>query len=333
MPLQSHSRFMAFDLMPKTTKRELAKWAELITDDIVRLTAGQPVLADPAAQFAGTPARLTITVGFSPNLLSKIGAEPPSGFGELPDFKIDRLTPEYSDGDILIQVSSDDPISLFYASRALTRDTQEFAKPRWSQQGFSNAAGVTPVGHTQRNLMGQIDGTDNPVPETELFNKQVWIEAGPAWAVGGTQLVLRRIQMNLDTWDRLSTDSKEGVIGRKLSNGAPLGKQNETDLPDLSAEDENGMKVIPPYAHIRKAAGKPEQQFFRRPFNYEVPGFEAGLLWTAYCADIATQYVPIQTALDDGDLLNLWTTPIGSSVWILPKGFEKGQTLAAELFS
>jgi len=323
---------MAFDISPSTNKADLAKWAELITDDIERLTSGKPVLADPSAEFAGTPARLTVTVGFSPALLRKIGAESPAGFGQLPSFKIDRLKPEYSDGDILIQVSTDDPIALFYASRALSRDTESFAKPRWVQQGFSNAAGVTRTGQTQRNLMGQVDGTDNPVPGTAQFDRQVWISAGPAWAIGGTQLVLRRIQMNLDTWDRLSTDSKEGVIGRKLSNGAPLGKQNETDIPDFEAEDENGIKVIPPYAHIRKAAGKPEQQFFRRPFNYEVPGEEAGLLWTAYCANVEDQYVPIQTALDEGDLLNLWTTPVGSSVWILPKGFKQGQVLAAELF-
>lgn len=333
LPLQSHSRFMAFDLLPNTKKSDLAKWAELITDDIVRLTSGKPVLADPSAEFAGTPARLTVTVGFSPSLLRKIGAENPAGFGELPSFKIDRLKPDFSDGDILIQVSTDDPIALFYASRALSRDTESFAKPRWVQQGFSNAAGVTRTGQTQRNLMGQVDGTDNPVPNSSVFEKQVWISEGPAWAIGGTQLVLRRIQMNLDTWDRLSTDSKEGVIGRKLSNGAPLGKQNETDLPDLDAEDENGIKIIPPYAHIRKAAGKPEQQFFRRPFNYEVPGEEAGLLWTAYCANIENQYVPIQTALDEGDLLNIWTTPVGSSVWILPKGFEAGEVLASQLFA
>ena len=324
---------MSFDLLPNTKKSDLAKWAELITDDIVRLTSGKPVLADPSAEFAGTPARLTVTVGFSPNLLARIGAEIPSGFKPLPSFNIDRLKPEYSNGDILIQVSSDDPIALFYASRALSRDTESFAKPRWVQQGFSNAAGVTPTGHTQRNLMGQVDGTDNPAPNSSVFKKQVWIPKGPAWAVGGTQLVLRRIQMNLDSWDRLSTDSKEGVIGRKLSNGAPLGKQNEADLPDLEAVDENGIKIIPPYAHIRKAAGKPEQQFFRRPYNYEVPGEEAGLLWTAYCASIEDQYVPIQKTLDEGDLLNLWTTPVGSSVWVIPAGFKEGEVLASNLFA
>lgn len=333
LDLQAHARFIAFDVPEKIQKPDLAKWADLITDDINRLTNGEPVLADPAGQFAGHPARLTVTIGFGPNLLKRLKIETPPGFNQLPSFKVDRLTPEYSDGDILIHVAADDPLTLFHASRALIRDTEGFANLRWVQEGFANAIGVTNPGSTQRNLMGQIDGTDNPVPGTDQFNQQVWIQEGPEWAIGGTQLVLRRIKMNLDTWDRLSTDQKEGVIGRKLSNGAPLGGKNERDLPNLDAVDENGIKVIPPYAHIRKAAGKPEQQFFRRPFNYEVPGIEAGLLWTAYCANIEKQYIPIQRTLDEGDLLNLWTTPVGSSVWLIPRGFKSGGILAAELFA
>lgn len=333
LDLQAHSRFIAFDVSTKTTKADLAKWAELITDDIIRLTKGEPVLADPTEQFAGHPARLTVTIGFSPNLLRRLNIEGPEGFSELPAFKIDRLAPEYSDGDILIHVSADDQITLFHAARALTRDTEGFANLRWVQEGFSNSAGVNRPGTTQRNLMGQVDGTDNPELGTDLFNDLVWIKDGPDWAIGGTQLVLRRIKMNLDSWDRLSSDQKEGVIGRKLSNGAPLTGTRERDLPNLDAVDDKGMKIIPPYAHIRKAAGKSGQQFFRRPFNYEVPGKEAGLLWTAYCANLTEQYVPVQTALDDGDLLNLWTTPVGSSVWVIPRGFRNGETLAAGLFA
>ena len=333
LDLQAHSRFIAFDVITKTTKADLAKWAELITDDIIRLTKGEPVLADPTEQFAGNPARLTVTIGFSPNLLLRLNIEGPEGFSELPAFKIDRLTPEYSDGDILIHVSADDQLTLFHAARALTRDTEGFANLRWVQEGFSNSAGVNRPGTTQRNLMGQVDGTDNPELGTDLFNDLVWIKDGPDWAIGGTQLVLRRIKMNLDSWDRLSSDQKEGVIGRKLSNGAPLTGARERDLPNLDAVDDKGMKIIPPYAHIRKAAGKSGQQFFRRPFNYEVPGKEAGLLWTAYCANLTEQYVPVQTALDDGDLLNLWTTPVGSSVWVIPRGFSNGETLAAGLFA
>ena len=333
LELQAHTRFISFDLNKETYKSDLSRWATLITDDIERLTIGEPVLADPSEQFTGTPSRLTITVGFGPSLFERIGVDLPIGFAKLPSFNIDRLQSEYSDGDILLQVSADDPLTVFHASRSLIRDTESFATLRWAQDGFTNAAGVSKPGARQRNLMGQVDGTDNPAIGSEHFARQVWVEEGPTWAVGGTQLVLRRIRMNLDTWDRLSTSQKEEVIGRKLSNGAPLGKSLETDFPDFDAVDENGLKVIPTFAHIRKASGSPDEVFFRRPFNYEVPGVEAGLLWTAYCADLSKQYLPVQQRLDKGDLLNMWTTPIGSAVFFIPRGFRKGEILAAELFS
>jgi dye decolorizing peroxidase len=83
LDLQAHSRFIAFDVLSKTTKVDLGRWAELITDDIRRLTAGKPVLADPTEQFAGNPARLTVTVGFGPALLKRLGVEVPKGFTEL----------------------------------------------------------------------------------------------------------------------------------------------------------------------------------------------------------------------------------------------------------
>jgi dye decolorizing peroxidase len=60
---------------------------------------------------------------------------------------------------------------------------------------------------------------------------------------------------------------------------------------------------------------------------------ESGLLWTAYAADITKQYVPVQTRLAEFDLLNQWTTPVGSAVFALARGVEPGQILAEELFN
>jgi dye decolorizing peroxidase len=236
-------------------------------------------------------------------------------------------------------VGADDLQILSHATRAILRDCESFADVRWQQAGFTNAVGSSPEGKTQRNLMGQVDGTDNPEFGTNDFARQVWISAGPAWAVGGTQLVLRRIQMNLNTWDMLGRTDKEEVIGRHLDTGAPLGKSRERDPIDFSAKKANGLDVIPPFAHIRRASATgPDEQFFRRPFNYQVVGatpgtLDTGLLWTAYSANLSKQYLPVQQRLADFDLLNKWTTPIGSAVFAMARGFEPGQILAEELFS
>jgi dye decolorizing peroxidase len=275
-----------------------------------------------------------VTVGFGPGLFSKLGLEDqrPDSLQDLPSFKVDALREEFSGGDVLLHVSADDPIVLSHAVRTLVSDSIAFASVRWTQQGFSNAQGVVPSGVRQRNLMGQVDGTDNPQFGTEDFNNLVWINEGPQWIRGGTILVLRRIAMQLGRTD------KEQVIGRHLDTGAPLGSKNETDPLDLGAVDERGLKVIPNFAHVRRASPtNPKERFFRRPFNYEVGTAadgtpDVGLLWTAYQKNINEQYLPVQKRLDEFDLLSKWTSPIGSSVWGIAHGVKKGNVLAEDLF-
>ncbi|WP_138275797.1 Dyp-type peroxidase [Rhodoluna limnophila] len=339
--LQTFTNFVAFDLAPGTDKAAALRWMTLLNDDIARLTQGDPTLADAQPQLVLGPARLTVTVGFGPSLFSKLGLESqmPESFKDLPAFKIDALKPEFSGGDVLLHISADDPIVLSHAVRRLITDSLTFASVRWSQQGFSNAQGVVPHGVRQRNLMGQVDGTDNPAFNTDDFNNLVWIQDGPSWIQGGTIMVFRRIAMQLNTWDQLGRTEKEQVIGRTLDTGAPLGKVNETDPIDFDARDKNGLKVIPDFAHIRRAhAHAPGERFFRRPFNYEV-GVSAdgnpdvGLLWTAYQRNLDTQFIPVQRRLEQFDLLNKWTTPIGSAVFAIAKGVQPGQVLAAELFA
>jgi dye decolorizing peroxidase len=51
---------------------------------------------------------------------------------------------------------------------------------------------------------------------------------------------------------------------------------------------------------------------------------DVGLLFAAYAADIGAQFVPIQQRLAEQDLLNTWTTPVGSAVFALPPGTQPG---------
>lgn len=336
---QAVTNFVAFDLKAGSTRSDMRRWMSLLTDDISRLSKGQPVLADPSPELAVGAARLTATLGFGMQFFQKLGLQSqiPDGFIELPSFKMDNLQDRFSAGDVLLHVSADDPIVLANASRALIRDSMPFSTVRWMQNGFTHSPGMIPGGVSHRNLMGQVDGTENPKFGSQDFQDVVWINSGPEWIRGGTLLVLRRIAMQLDTWDQLGTPEKEEVIGRKLSNGAPLTGVNENDVPDLSARYPNGLKVIPDFAHIRRAApNKPGERIFRRPFSYhEGVGPDGrpdvGLLWTAYQKNIETQYLPIQRRLEQLDLLNEWTVPIGSATFAIPKGVLEGEQLAEGL--
>ena len=341
LDIQAVTNMVAFDIKESMTKADMLRWMRLLTDDIARLTAGEPVLADPAPELAIGAARFTAYVGFGPSLFSKLGleAQMPEGFADLPAFGVDQLEERYSGGDVLIHIAADDPVVLAHGTRGLVRDSMPFASVRWVQPGFAHSPGMIPAGLTHRNLMGQVDGTANPELGSSDFDSVVWINDGPEWIKGGTLLVFRRIAMQLDTWDQLGTPSKEEVIGRKLSNGAPLTGERETDVPDLGARHPNGLLVIPEFAHIRRAAPQESgERIFRRPFSYD-NGMNArgtmdvGLLWTAYQRDISKQYLPIQRRLEQLDLLNQWTVPIGSAVFAIPGGVQGSELLAEALFS
>ena len=65
-------------------------------------------------------------------------------------------------------------------------------------------------------------------------------------------MVVRRIHMNLDTWDELTRDRQESAIGRNLAVGAPLTGEAEADDLDLDAT-EDGVPVIALDAHARRS--------------------------------------------------------------------------------
>ncbi|MGK3885395.1 Dyp-type peroxidase, partial [Enterococcus faecium] len=91
--------------------------------------------------------------------VARAGAAAPDWLRPLPAFTIDRLRPEYGDGDLLLQIAADDPVTVAHATRMLLKDARAFAAPRWVQQGFRRAHGTTRPGTTMRNLFGQVDGT------------------------------------------------------------------------------------------------------------------------------------------------------------------------------
>lgn len=50
-------------------------------------------------------------------------------------------------------------------------------------------------------------------------------------------------------------------------------------------------------------------------------------------ADVEAQFVPVQRRLDELDLLNEWTAPVGSAVFAVLPGVRPGQVLGAALLA
>jgi dye decolorizing peroxidase len=321
-PAQARTVLLALDVGEEVDRTRLAAVMRLLSDDAARLTRGAPALADADPELAADPGRLTVTFGFGLDLLERTGlAEAlPAGAAPLPAFSVDRLEDRWSGGDLLIQVCGDGDLAVSHAVRMLVKDSRSFARVRWTQRGFLQAPAG---GGTPRNVLGQIDGTGNPDPDSSAFDAAVWFggDAGPL--AGGTTMVLRRMRTDLDEWDRLDAVGKDRVIGRRISDGAPLTGETEDDPVDLAALEDTGLPVIPAAAHVRRAAETGET-ILRRPYNYD-DGPDAdgnpdtGLLFIAYQADVG-QFAAIQERLAEADLLNDYAVPIGSAVFVLPPG-------------
>lgn len=282
------------------------------------------------------PASLSITLGLGAELFDRgdLGDRLPDRMEPLPAFATDDLVPDRCDGDLVLHVAAEDSVVVSTAVGHLLSLVREHVRVRWSLPGFQRSTVVAEdPGATPRNLMGQIDGTVNPHPSEALFDVQVLAthpEPGWEWMDGGTYVVVRRIRMLLDDWFALETQEREETVGRRLSNGAPLGGRNEDDLPDLSARHPDGNPVIAENAHIRLAA--PENtlgaRMLRRGFSYDL-GWDhdgirqAGLLFTAWQADPRTGFTPVQRALDDGgDALNAYIRHEGSALFAVPASHE-----------
>ena len=328
---QSNATFLALDFKSDLKKEAIGRWMRVLTSDASLLSQGKSIIGDPQGEMSENPARLTITFGFGYSLFKKVNNEAvwPLEITTLPSFSIDKLQSRWSGGDLLIQIAGDNPLSIFHAAHVLQRDSQPFASLRWQQRGFLDPAGIN-EGKTTRNLMGQLDGSANPQIGTKAFHNRTWKD-------NTTSLVIRRIEMNLGTWDSLSANVKSEVIGRSLKDGAPLSGGNEKSKPNFTMKFNESMTAISKSSHLRRAFTQGDLGLVRRGYNYDdgyesAGNHEVGLIFVSYQMKVK-QFVEIQKRLATLDSLNQWTTPIGSALFFIPEGVTEGEWIGQRYFS
>ncbi|MFD5389666.1 iron uptake transporter deferrochelatase/peroxidase subunit [Streptomyces sp. NPDC127074] len=341
-PLQAHGHLLAFDLAPGANRKAAAALLRRWSRTAQELMAGEAPADDTGIALDAGPSSLTVTFGFGRTFFGKTGLDGqlPEALAPLPDFVSDALDPKRSNGDLWIQIGADDALVAFHALRALQREAGSTARLRWQMNGFNRTPGATDRPMTTRNLMGQIDGTNNPKPADDDFERRIFVpEKGePAWLAGGSYAVVRRIRMLLDTWDHLSLERQEKVVGRRKSDGAPLSGGTETTPVRLDKVNGDGALAIAGAAHVRVAAPASNQgaAMLRRPFSYH-DGFrddgapDAGLLFIAWQADPMKGFVPVQRKLDLGDDLSRFLRHEASALFAVPPGCAPGQYVGQAL--
>ncbi|MEU6809595.1 iron uptake transporter deferrochelatase/peroxidase subunit [Streptomyces sp. NPDC046831] len=342
-PLQARGHLVAFDLVAGAGRKEAAALLRRWSAAAERLMAGEAAPHDDTdvARDAG-PSSLTITLGFGHGFFDRtgLGKQRPAALDPLPDFSSDRLDKARSDGDLWVQIGANDALVAFHALRTLQKEAGSAARVRWQMNGFNRSPGATAHPMTTRNLMGQIDGTRNPKPADADFDRRVFVpdDGEPAWMAGGSYVVVRRIRMLLDDWEKLPRAEQEAVIGRRKSDGAPLSGGGETTEMDLERTGKDGRVVVPLNAHARIT--RPDQNggaaMLRRPFSYH-DGFDAdgvpdaGLLFVCWQADPLRGFVPVQRKLDRGDALSPYIRHEASGLFAVPGGAAQGEYVGQRL--
>ncbi|MFE0316091.1 MULTISPECIES: iron uptake transporter deferrochelatase/peroxidase subunit [Streptomyces] len=342
-PLQSRGHLLAFDLVPGAGRKEAAALLRRWSDTARRLMAGEfDAEGDSDVARDAGPSSLTLTFGFGHSFFARTGLEKqrPAALDPLPAFSSDRLDRARSDGDLWVQIGADDALVAFHALRAVQKDAGAAARVRWQMNGFNRSPGATARPMTTRNLMGQVDGTRNPKPEEPDFDERIFVpeQGESAWMANGSYVVVRRIRMLLDDWEKLSLRDQEGVIGRRKADGAPLSGGDETTEMDLEKTDAKGNLVVPFNAHARIT--RPDQNggaaMLRRPFSYhdgiDADGTpDAGLLFVCWQADPLRGFVPVQRKLDRGDALTPFVRHEASGLFAVPGGAAEGEYVGQAL--
>ena len=355
---QNHVYFVSLDVT--TSKKEdlvqlfkdWTKAAALLSEGkaVGDLSSNEFLPPKDTGEAAGlSPSNLTVTFGVGPSLFVKdnqdrfgLKHKQPKELMDLPKFPLDALEDEWTGGDLCIQACADDLQVAFHAVRNLIRIARGKAILRWAQTGFQRTKQADPKNETPRNLFGFKDGTANPdVNNEEQMNKQVWVQPGdgPNWLANGSYLVVRRIQMFIEVWDRTTLKDQENTFGRYRENGAPIGQKTEFEKLDLKQKNEKGEYSIPADSHTRLSHGDGSQQILRRAYSYsdgmdlKTGSFDAGLLFLCFQRAPSKQFIPIQNRLATMDKLNEYISHRGSAIFACLPGTKPGGFIGETLFN
>jgi deferrochelatase/peroxidase EfeB len=331
---QASTSVISFDSMA-ADKASLADLLQTITTRARFLTAGgtppnlgisQPP-SDSDVLGPVVPADgLTVTVSVGSTLFDDrygISGNKPLKLKPLVAFPNDSPDPAWLHGDLLVQFSANHQDTVHHAIRDLLKHTRGGMQMRWKMEGYNSPP--RPSG-TGRNLLGFKDGTANPTGS--LASELIWVDdtAEPAWAHGGSYLVVRLIRMLVEFWDRVSINEQEGMFGRRRDTGAPLDGTSEFDTPNYKA-DPNG-NVIPLDSHIRLANPRTpqtaNQRLIRRSYNYDLGvdlngNMQAGHVFIAYQQDVERQFETVQKRLINEPLID-YVQPFGGGYFFTLPG-------------
>lgn len=358
-PAQDNMYTAAFDITTDDVddlKDMLTSW----TSASEQMCAGELIGGEPNANPKAVPrdtgeawdypvGGLTITFGFGKGLFVDGGGKDRFGLkAKMPDvikegmpkFANEALRSEQSDGDLLVQVCSNDAQVCVHAIRNLTRIGFGTVRLRWGQIGYGRTSSTSTDQDTPRNLFGFKDGTQNiKSDETDALDKDVWVTDG--WMAGGSYFVARKIHMYLEVWDRVILEEQEDVIGRDKRYGAPLSVEDPSDDHEFDDVDytarRGGKLAVPADSHVAVVAPEHNKghRMLRRGYNYtdgndSLGRLNAGLFFIAYSKDPREGFYPILKKMTEKDAMTEYLQHQASALFAVPGGIREGDSMVGQ---
>lgn len=339
-PRQNNATFVALDCTAPNAEG-LFEALQALSSEARLLTQGSAVgvteIDEPPPDSGllgayNAPDSLTVTIGFGASLFDDrfgLARKRPANLTPMRTFAQDEIDPAATGGDVILQICAGQRDTVVHTVRTLMSAVAGHLTVRWMLDGFQSAFRGPNQHSSRRNLFAFRDGTGNPdTGDAALMDRLIWVDrraASPRWTAGGTYMVVRRIRMFVEFWDRVGMLEQEQMIGRYRVSGAPLGGSHEFENPDYGA-DPHGRR-IPLNAHIRLANDRTPvqetQRMLRRSYSYDLGvdpagNLNQGLLFVAFNQNTLTQYEPVQQRLEHEPMID-YIKPVGGGYFFVPR--------------
>jgi deferrochelatase/peroxidase EfeB len=344
-PAQTAGEFLAFDVTAGN-RPELVDLFHTLTERAAFLTHGgappgprQDRAAEDRYSLLGAtvvPDDLTVTVALGASLFDDrygLSSRKPAELKAMRAFTHDRLDPQLTHGDLLVQLCANHHDTVANAMLDVLEQTRGGMRLRWRMPGFRPPP--RPVG-VSRDWLGFKDGIAQPT--TDQFNQVVWVQPGrpePAWTAGGTYQVVRMIRNLTGQWNKVAVAQQERIIGRRKISGAPLyaTDPNASDTLDPIYTNDPQGRLTPLNCHIRLANPQtPEtaatSAILRRSYHYdrspdENAQADVGHTFCCFQRKLGT-YITMQNRLEH-ELLAPYLTPFGGGYFFAVPGVRNAQ--------
>jgi|SRR5271156_6714377 porphyrinogen peroxidase len=189
-----------------------------------------------AVEYRNIEAGLSCVMGFGSDAWDRVFGTPrPAELHPFREMRAGERQAVSTPGDFLFHIRAKRMDLCFELATQIMAQIGEAVSPVDEVHGFKN--------FDDRDLMGFVDGTENPRGK-EVFDAVLVGEEDAAFA-GGSYVMVQKYLHDMKGWNALSTEAQENIIGRKKLSDIELDEsvKPSSSHSSLTTIEENGKEI------------------------------------------------------------------------------------------